>query len=109
MSDKYAVVCNFREATSGFSEGALAYVHAGTAIGDSILVVAKSRSGRWVMMWQRRHKMHNFRVKTIPGAAMKSGCFKHDVYLSDSLIHAQIFAGTWIALNSDVDGRTVRV
>lgn len=66
--DKRAVACNFTEGTKAVSEGALAYwVRSWSGGGDErIAVLAKSRGGRWIQIWEPITRLDNFRFKTIP-------------------------------------------
>lgn len=67
MADKRVVACN-STGTRIFSPGALAYVvrdNPGNG-NDRIVVLGRSRSGRWVEKYEPRSRLCNFRFKTIP-------------------------------------------
>lgn len=66
--DRRVIACNFAEGTNSVAEGALAYVtltNSGSGH-DRICVYARSRSGRWIEIWQDMRRLSNFRWKTIP-------------------------------------------
>lgn len=68
--DKIAIACNFAVPISECPLGGLAYVidlNPGSG-GASVRLYARTRSGRWIDKWERRHRLCNFRVKTIPAA-----------------------------------------
>ena len=73
-TDHYAVVCNFAVSDSTVGEGARAYLHAATAFGDNLMVVARSRCDRWIVKWVARKKLMGFRATTVPpGKSLHGG------------------------------------
>jgi hypothetical protein len=68
MSDKRSIACNYAIATRVCSEGALCFVldlNPGSG-GERLMIRARSRGGKWVTKWEARHRLHNFRFKTVP-------------------------------------------
>jgi len=66
--DRRVVQCNLVAGQSTAAAGARAYVVLANPGGgsDRIVVLLRSRSGRWIEMWQDIRTLGNFRVKTIP-------------------------------------------
>lgn len=66
--DRRVVQCNYAEGTSIAASGARAYVAlSNPGHGhDRIEILVRSRGGRWVKKWERRQRLTDFRVKTLP-------------------------------------------
>lgn len=67
--DRRVIVCNYTEATSIVSEGAKAYVvplYLGGNLPERVMVLARSRGGRWVEKWENMRRLGSFRLKTLP-------------------------------------------
>lgn len=67
--DIRAIVCNYTESTKIVKAGSKAYVvHAylGGNLPERVLVIARSRGGRWVEKWESLRRLGNFRLKTLP-------------------------------------------
>jgi hypothetical protein len=67
-SDRRAVACNYAESTKIAAKGAKAYVllfNPGNA-SDRIVVLVRSRGGRWVQKWEDARRLTNPRAVTIP-------------------------------------------
>lgn len=66
--DRKVVACNFRVSTKLVPEGAKAYVERTNPGGghDRIWVQARARGGRWIRRVEAMHRLHNFRLKTLP-------------------------------------------
>lgn len=62
-----AVACNFTDGTSACSMGAKAYILDGNQgnANESIRILARSRSGRWIDVWVRPETMRNYWVVTV--------------------------------------------
>lgn len=80
LPDKRVVACNYRESTSIFSKGALAYLIWGNPGNgrDRILIFGRSRSGRWISKHESIKRLHNFRMKTVPS--------EHPLYSDERLV-----------------------
>lgn len=66
--DIRVVACNVSFGTKVFPAGARAYVvmtNPGNG-NDRVVILGRSRGGRWVKKWERRDRLSNFRTKTIP-------------------------------------------
>jgi hypothetical protein len=64
--DCRVVQCNYKSDTSACRVGARAYLSYQIDVaGYRVLVVAKSRSGRWIVKWESLMDLHKFRVKTL--------------------------------------------
>ncbi len=66
--DRQVVQCNYAEGTGVAASGARAYVaqlNLGNA-NDRVVVLVRSRGGRWVEKWENTARLTNFRVKTLP-------------------------------------------
>jgi hypothetical protein len=64
--DARVVQCNYKSDTSACRVGARAYLtYSIDVAGYRVQIVAKSRSGRWVVIWQDLRDLHNFRLKTL--------------------------------------------
>lgn len=66
MSDKRVIACNYLEAVSVASKGALCYVVGTAGDAENIELLIRSRSGRWIQKWERLKRIGNFRFKTLP-------------------------------------------
>ena len=66
--DRRVVQCNYREATNIAAEGARCYLVRPNPGGgdDRIVILARSRSGRWIEKWEDIRRLRDFRVKTLP-------------------------------------------
>lgn len=67
-ADRKVIQCNYAEGTSSAPEGARAYVvlpNPGNGH-DRIMVLFRSRGGRWVEKWESIKRLRDFRVKTLP-------------------------------------------
>lgn len=66
--DRYVVACNYTEGTGVAAPGALCYVSLSNPGGgsDRLLIVVRSRGGRWVQKWENIRRLANFRLKTLP-------------------------------------------
>lgn len=64
--ERVAIACNLLRSRSEASEGSLAYVSGIQGDGKSIRLRLRSRSGRWITLWERRHHVGNYRLKAIP-------------------------------------------
>lgn len=67
-ADRHVVQCNYASGTSPVAARARAYlVRANPGGGnDRIVVLARSRGGRWVERWEDIRRLENFRRKTLP-------------------------------------------
>jgi hypothetical protein len=66
--DRKVIACNLTEGIAEASKGALAYVvlpNNGNGH-DRIVILLRSRGGRWIRKWESIKRLSNFRVKTIP-------------------------------------------
>lgn len=66
--DLKVLTCNYLVGTKICGEGAKAYVlnlNYGNAM-EEIWLLARSHGGRLVIKWERAHRLHNFRLTTIP-------------------------------------------
>jgi hypothetical protein len=66
--DRRVIACNYTEAVSPVSAGALCYVtllNPGNGH-ERIKILARSRSGRWIEKWEDTRRLSNFRLKTLP-------------------------------------------
>ena len=66
--DRKALACNYAESVSVAAKGALAYVrwpNYGNA-NDRVLLLVRSRGGRWIEKWEAMRRLTNFRLKTLP-------------------------------------------
>lgn len=66
LPDKEIFVCNYGVSTSACAKGALCYVIRKFAVDESMKVLARSRSGRWIEKWDKKERFYNFRLKIIP-------------------------------------------
>lgn len=67
MKEVRVVACNFAVATKIASKGSLCYVlldNPGWG-NNRIVVLVRSRGGRWVNQWERVDRLTNFRMKTV--------------------------------------------
>jgi hypothetical protein len=68
------LACNYRIGVKACSAGSLAYV-TNTNPGwgaERIEILARSRSGRWILKWESLYRLYNFRFKTMPDENPKS-------------------------------------
>lgn len=68
MSDIRVVQCNYSNPTKIASRGSVAYLClTGPGNGNErIVVLVRSRSGRWIRNWESIRNLERFRCKTIP-------------------------------------------
>lgn len=68
LRDRYAIQCNYREATRVAVAGARAYLVCGNPGNghDRVFVKVRSRGNRFVTKWEATGRLIDFRVKTIP-------------------------------------------
>ncbi len=60
------VQCNLRIDTATCRTGARAYLTGSLdVVGRRARILARSRSGRWVLRWEGLSHLHNFRIKTL--------------------------------------------
>ncbi len=66
--DRRVVQCNYVTATRVAPGGARAYVVRANPGGgnDRLVVLARSRAGRWVEKWESARVLGNFRVRVMP-------------------------------------------
>jgi hypothetical protein len=66
--DRRAIVCNYLEATNVSAVGSRAYVSwsTGGALPERVMVLARSRHGRWINKWENTRRLGNFRAVTLP-------------------------------------------
>lgn len=66
--DRRVVQCNYTEPASAVASGARAYLlRPNPGSGDErIVILVRSRSGRWVEKWEDIRRLGNFRCKTLP-------------------------------------------
>jgi hypothetical protein len=89
VRDKLAIACNIAEPTKECVRGALAFVindNPGNG-GESMQVLARSRSGRWIRKWERLYRLCNFRVKTIPPTHPR---YEDDIFVFNSIEKSQV-------------------
>lgn len=67
-ADRMVVQCNYAEPVSVAAEGARAYLVRPNPGGgdDRIVILARSRGGRWIEKWEDIRRLRDFRVKTLP-------------------------------------------
>lgn len=66
--DVWVVACNFREGTSAVRVGAKAFLTIPSDLPWNARLVVRSRSGKWIRVWQRTRRLTNFRAVTIVAA-----------------------------------------
>jgi hypothetical protein len=68
VEDRKVVQCNYTTSTKTIPPGARAYlVRTNPGNGnDRIVVLVRSRGGRWIEKWESIRLLKNFRVKTLP-------------------------------------------
>lgn len=78
-ADRRVVQCNYAAPTSACTQGARAYlVRPNPGSGDDrIVILARSRGGRWVEKWESIGRLGNFRCKTLPA--------EHPLYFDERL------------------------
>lgn len=76
MSDKRAIACNLLRTRSESAKGSLAYVSSLNGGAESIAIVLRSRSGRWIRIYERLRYLGNFRTKTIPPEHPRYGDYR---------------------------------
>jgi hypothetical protein len=66
--DRRVVQCNYAEPTSVAATGARAYLVRPNPGGgdDRIVILVRSRGGRWIEKWENIRRLENFRAKTLP-------------------------------------------
>lgn len=66
--DRHVVQCNYATSASAVAAGARAYLVRPNPGGgdDRIVVLARSRGGRWIEKWEDIRHLADFRVKTLP-------------------------------------------
>lgn len=68
-NDLKAIVCNYIVPTKIVALGARAYVvtmYLGGNLPERVMVVVRSRGGRWVEKWESMRRLDDFRLATIP-------------------------------------------
>lgn len=67
-ADRYVVQCNYVSPTNVAAYGARAYlVRLNPGGGDNrIIILVRSRGGRWIEKWENIRRLSAFRVKTLP-------------------------------------------
>lgn len=67
-ADRRVVQCNYAAPVSAAPAGARAYlVRPNPGNGDDrVVILVRSRSGRWVEKWEDIRRLENFRCKTLP-------------------------------------------
>jgi hypothetical protein len=62
------VQCNYAEPVSAAATGARAYLVRPNPGGgdDRIVILVRSRGGRWIEKWENIRHLENFRCKTLP-------------------------------------------
>lgn len=65
---RHVVQCNYAEPVSAVATGARAYlVRPNPGAGDDrIVILVRSRGGRWIEKWEGICRLENFRRKTLP-------------------------------------------
>jgi hypothetical protein len=98
MDDRRVVQCNYAVATRVAARGARAYVglHTGGSVFDTgdirdgrIMVLVRSRGGRWVHKWERIAHLRDFRIKNLPP--------RHPLYNDDRIYDAHIVDRSFLA------------
>ena len=66
--DRRAVQCNYVVPVSAAAAGARAYLVRPNPGGgdDRIVILVRSRGGRWIEKWEDIRRLENFRCKTMP-------------------------------------------
>lgn len=66
--DRHVIACNYVGDVASISNGSKAYVTLlNTGSGHlRVMVIIRTRSGRWVHKWESIKRLDNFRVKTLP-------------------------------------------
>jgi hypothetical protein len=66
--DRLVVQCNYATATGVAAAGARAYLTRDNPGGyhDRVMILVRSRGGRWVEKWESIARLGEFRVKVIP-------------------------------------------
>ncbi len=66
--DRRVIQCNLTTSQKTAAKGARAYAISTNPGGgaDRIVILLRSRSGRWIEKWQDIRTLANFRVKTLP-------------------------------------------
>lgn len=67
-ADRQVVQCNYTTAVSAVAAGARAYLVRPNPGGgdDRIVILVRSRGGRWIEKWENIRRLGNFRCKTLP-------------------------------------------
>lgn len=73
--DRRVVQCNYATGISAVTTGARAYLARTNPGGgnDRIVILARSRGGRWIEKWEDIRRLENFRPKTLPPGHPLSG------------------------------------
>lgn len=68
--DRRVIACNYSEGTKTCKKGARAYLVQTNPGGghDRIVILARSRGGRWIEKWEDIRRLKGFRLTTIPSA-----------------------------------------
>lgn len=68
VPDRCVIACNYGESTKIAAKGARAYVvpQLGGNLPERVLVLVRSRGGRWVEKWEATKRLADFRLKTLP-------------------------------------------
>lgn len=68
LPDRRVVQCNYATAVSAVAAGARAYLVRPNPGGgnDRIVILVRSRGGRWIQKWEDIRRLKNFRPKTLP-------------------------------------------
>lgn len=66
--DRVVIACNYSVTTNIAIRGAKAYIVLPNPGNDNkrIVLLVRSRSGRWVRKWENIRILNNFRLKTLP-------------------------------------------
>lgn len=70
MKEVKVVVCNYAVATNTARKGSFSYVildNPGNG-NERIMLLSKSRGGRWIERWEQTSRLTNFRRKTVVAA-----------------------------------------
>ena len=112
---RFLLVCNFEEATSECVKGARAYViytNPGWG-GERLLLLARSRSGRWIDKWESLKRLTGFRLtKVYDGDPIQAralrGCFgffrDHERHYDQSHLDSLIAAKAKLAQRREATG-----
>lgn len=92
-ADRRVVQCNYAEPVSAAAAGTRAYLVQPNPGGgdDRIVVLVRSRGGRWVEKWENIRRLRDFRVKTLPPGHPRYGderIWDHDAEVMASRLAA---------------------